>query len=282
MEIEKLIEAAKADDNSAFGALLQTHVQEAVAVATEPLVAGKKSAEDSVGKLETNRDKLLGELKPFQTFLKDRELDGLDALSSALEGETKLKVDPEEIRDLKKRLAMASTNFDTAQTELTEARTASKQATELAAERLAERDDIEFRRLVDLATIGNYGDGTAKPSILKNLRPYAHSHFRQFFSFEEVPDKFGELVRSPVAKHGDMPIMGADGPASVSDVVRMGAAGGDKPWQKGARDFFVSNGSGGDAHNLAGRKGVAASPDQLAALASTKSIAAYAKQRNAA
>ncbi len=291
MVIEKLTQLVAEDKRQEFGELLGTHVQETVASATETLRLAKEAAEESVGKLETNRDKLLGEYKPWEDLIRSRNIEGenpWDQVGELLDGKRDApKADPKEIQDLQRKAALAEQATDTAKESLKTAITAQETAEGLASQHLAARDDAALDMALWAATTGNDDDGNPKPRIIAPLYKYAKDHFSQFFEFEDVPDLAnGGTVRKMVARHAGVPIVGRGGApnANMGDLVAYAVEGkGDKPWTTpDGREFFVSTGTGRSSHqHTPGQspEGGAVTPAMLKAAAAS-SLSEYEKLRD--
>ncbi len=284
MELETLIEAAKADDPQKFGELVQTHVQEQVVTATAALTQEKTKAQDAVSKMEAKRTEMADEYKPLQRLLRDREIDGAEALAKVLDGDGQAATpDPEEIRRLRTEVETHRTVAETQTAAAEAALKAQASAEKMATRSRSAADDTLFDLALTRTTTGLGLDKKPRPQPLPILYQPLKNHLRQFVEYRDV-EVGGEVERQLFAVHNGTPIIGPAGtPATVADLVDMGLLGNPdaaKPWTRDIRDFFVSRGTGGNAQGRSGGANAGAGRVTPEMLAGAKTMREYEALRN--
>lgn len=277
MDTQKLHEAAKKEGGEHdFAALLQAGLQDDVTAATVKLATENAKLKTSVGKLEVSGNKAMDELKPLQKVLKAAEMGWKSGDELVLLGE-RLKTGGKPTEDalrLAEKLAgpMAEEGLkelkvekETLEAKLAEA----VKGTEAAVLR-GDRKELDLR--VQAAQMGK-----GKPRLIgTHAETFVSRFIEPYMQFEDV-EVAGKTVRSPVARHGEVPIMTSKGQASVSDLIATAYEGkGEHPWDTGTRDYFESNGTGTGTQLQDGSRDL---PTGQKALADTQTVAAYEKLR---
>ena len=279
MELQELMDAANGSDLQAFGEAVQNHVQERVVTATAELAKDKTAAEAAVVKMEAKRDQFMDEVKPVQKLMRDRNIADAEALTDILDGKTQAgQADPEEITQLRTEVETFKNQAETATGAAEIAVKAREVAEEVAKVAATTADDRYFDLLLTKTTSGKDADGNLRPQPIGVLYGPLKQHLRQFIEFRDV-DINGKKVRQPTAIFNGTPIIGPSGnPASVDDLVDMGLAGKEdpaRPWTKSLRDFFRSNGTGGNAQGRSGQTNAGAGRVTPEMLGAAKSVAEF-------